>query len=768
LLWVFRFSGAGMIKTLKSPPVLIGLIGVAIVVVLDLAGRKVAKFDLLQRIEWITYDWRMRQASRMSATAGTNFGFVAIGNETIDVFSRGELHRDLKFGLYWPRHIYGRLVSELSAQGAKAIALDVLFAEPRPDHPPVLDGTNRIPSDEFFRSQLQRTGNVVLGAERGTLPYPPFRRAARAMGDISTTRDSDGVLRRVKAFQDYRVWHEAIRKEARLSRWDLDKAQVLSNQVIFTSAEATNTLPLTEDGLFDPYDLIGGKPPGGFSRLFPAFEQVRVWNLGIVMAAVELGFDLSKANVDLERGRITFAGSNGVARVLPVHRDGSFLIDWTMGLNDPRLTQDAFESVIASGLLRQLGSNAPPRFQNKLVVVGSTAVGNDLTDRGATPLERDTFLTSNNWNVMNSLITNRFVRELPAWAGSILIALLGAAGSLFACKLSAQRAAVSAAVLALVYVVAAAAAFILARYWLPMVTPLIALFLCYAALVTYQALFEQTERQRIRGIFARIVSPNIVQELLQAQKPALGGARRQVTVLFADIRGFTEITDASHERAEAQVKREELGPQQAEAVFDAESQLVLKTVNQYLSIVADTVKSHDGTLDKYIGDCVMAFWGAPSENPRHAVACVQAAIEAHRAVHRLNETRRQENRRREQENADRVAAGRTPSPLLDILSIGTGINTGPVVVGLMGSDAHIQNYTVFGREVNVASRLEKLAGSDRILIGEATHNELKKESPALAASCIELPPTAVRGIRDIIKIYEVPWQESRASDAASV
>src|SRR5512134_2809418 len=121
-------------RWLKSPPVLIGSAAVAIVLGLEVASRSVPRLDFLKRIEWITYDWRMRQASRVHTEAGTNFGFVFIGDEAIDVFSRGDLGPDLRFGLYWPRHIYGRLVHELSAQGAKAIGLDILFAELRPDH----------------------------------------------------------------------------------------------------------------------------------------------------------------------------------------------------------------------------------------------------------------------------------------------------------------------------------------------------------------------------------------------------------------------------------------------------------------------------------------------------------------------------------------------------------------------------------------------------------------------------------------------------------
>jgi adenylate cyclase len=96
--------------------------------------------------------------------------------------------------------------------------------------------------------------------------------------------------------------------------------------------------------------------------------------------------------------------------------------------------------------------------------------------------------------------------------------------------------------------------------------------------------------------------------------------------------------------------------------------------------------------------------------------------------------------------------------MLPILSLGGGINTGVVDVGLMGSEKHQYNYTIFGREVNLASRLESVSGSARIIIGETTYRQLLRDDPALAATCIELPPVKVKGFQDAIKNYEVPWQ----------
>src|SRR6185312_3600411 len=145
-----------------------------------------------------------------------------------------------------------------------------------------------------------------------------------------------------------------------------------------------------------------------------------------------------------------------------------------------------------------------------------------------------------------------------------------------------------------------------------------------------------------------------------------------------------------------------LAGERAEAVFDGQARETLDTVNLYLKVIAETVLKHKGTIDKFMGDCVMAFWGAPIPNEHHALTCVRAAIDAQRAVYHLNREREAENKRREAENVRLAAAGQPLMHLLPILVIGTGINTGVVTAGYMGSEERL-NYTVFGREVNLAS-----------------------------------------------------------------
>jgi class 3 adenylate cyclase len=124
----------------------------------------------------------------------------------------------------------------------------------------------------------------------------------------------------------------------------------------------------------------------------------------------------------------------------------------------------------------------------------------------------------------------------------------------------------------------------------------------------------------------------------------------------------------------------------------------------------------------------------------------------------LNRHRSTENKQRELENLTRISAGRRPKPMLPILHLGSGINTGMATVGLMGSAVEMQNYTVFGREVNLASRLESASGRGRVFIGQATYEHILRDDPALAATCVELPPRDLKGFRAAVKAYEVPWR----------
>jgi adenylate cyclase len=309
------------------------------------------------------------------------------------------------------------------------------------------------------------------------------------------------------------------------------------------------------------------------------------------------------------------------------------------------------------------------------------------------------------------------------------------------------------------YVAIAFSVYVHSRYWLPVAVPVLGAFLACLSLIAWRVVFEEAERRRVRSLFAKMVSPKIVNELLATKTLSLGGARREVTVFFADVRGFTQLTDSAEERAVEHVRRYNLTGAAAEACFNEHARQTLETVNLYLATVADLIIKNDGTLDKFIGDCVMAFWGAPTANPHHARACVHTAIQAQRAVYELNLRRVAENEKRQAENLTRTASGAELVPLLPVLTLGSGVNTGLAAAGLMGSaEAESLSYTVFGREVNLASRLEGASGRGRIFITQSTYQHLLRDDPALAQTCVLLEPVQMKGFRLPVTVYEVPWR----------
>jgi len=746
-------------QPIKRTPVLIAL---GVIVLIGLIQWR--HFAFLDSLERITYDLRVRQALEYAPPAATNLGFVFIDDASI-AFVRTNRTLGYRFGLYWPRQVYGRLVEELAAQGARAVALDIILGELRPDPMVRMADDRLLESDDFFALQMRHAGNVILAVPPDLTPPPLFLTNALALGDIATHKDyPDGVLRRAQAFRVYRKWHSAFRQVEADPEFgvDLRQARLEPRQVVLPRPGGDDIkVPLDQEGNFDLADFAGDKLPPGVARKAKPFTEERLWHMGIVLAAQELALDLAKAEVDLQRGRITLRGARGMERVIPVDAEGCFCIDWSLPPNHPRLTQEAIQELLLQDRLRLDGRTNELKnlWNGKLVVVGSSATGNDLTDRGATPLRADTLLVSQHWNVANSVITGRFIHQPPLAVELALIALLGAVTALLTWKLRVLIASGLVALLVVAYVVFAFVLYVQTRCWLPLVLPVAgALLMTHVCLVTWRVVFEQAERRRVKSIFSRIVSPKIVNELLAAETLSLGGARRETTVFFADVRGFTEFTDASQERVAERVRKQHLTGAAAEACFDEQAKETLDTVNLYLGVIADTVIRQDGTLDKFIGDCVMAFWGAPTPNPKHAVACVRAAIEAQQAVYQLNRQRSEENRKREFENLVRVAAGSPPLPLLPILLLGSGINTGMATVGLMGSAVEMQNYTVFGREVNLASRLESASGRGRIFIGQTTYEQLLRDDPALAATCVELPPRDLKGFRAAVKAYEVPWR----------
>lgn len=739
-----------------------------------------------------TYNPRVQFAhwyEKDKSNVATNLGFLVITDQTIEAINNGSL--GFHYGLYWPRHIYGRILEELSDEGAEVVGFDVLFKELRPDHQPVkLSTGGEIDSDEYFAAALRRTGKGILSADNGLMPAPLFATNAMAVSSISVLRDVDGVLRRDVPFYDFKVWHPLVLRTASEYGCDLTRSYIQTNQI---SAIKYNTNGTSEKAellrslkLFrvhaadDPDDrkeisvALDSQGRINVRKWFPAewltnetpayiepYTIYRAWSLGILMAAQHLGLDLSRSVMDTNRHCLILSGTNGVRREIPLDRAGGYYIDWRIKTEDDALSKGLVEELLYAKHMRDSGGEIETnRWKGKLVLVGSIATGNDLTDMGSTALANHTFLASKHWNVANAIIQNQFVTLCPVWARVALTILLGVLSTWITLKM---RPLVGLMIIIGTFAGYAFLGFWLYaqfRFWLPMGVPLLfSMWGIFLLIAPHRVRMEQAEQKRVKSAFSRVLAPKIINTLL-TQKVELGGTRRELTVFFSDIRGFTELTDSIQTRAEEYVRDNHLSAKEAEIYFDSQARMVLKTVSDCLGLIAETIKQHDGTLDKYIGDCVMAFWGAPTADPQHALHCVRAAIDAQRALHALNEERVKENQRIEEENLALVAAGQPAKPLLSLISLGTGINTGVSIAGFMGSEKDILNYTVFGREINLAARLEGVSGHGRIVIGETTFLALKRDDPTLAATCIELPPVKVKGFRNEVRAYEVPWRQA--------
>jgi class 3 adenylate cyclase/CHASE2 domain-containing sensor protein len=742
-------------KPFKLVPGLIALAVILLVCVLRLL-----RLEFFERLECISYDIRARQALKFSPPVTTNLGFVYINEDSVRSVWNGSV--GFHFGLYWPRQVYGRVVDELAQQCAKAVAFDVLFGELRPDHAPVqLGGTNLPDSDEWFAGQMRRASNVIIALTKEVTPPSLFLTNAIAVGDITTENDPDGILRRVEVFRLYTNWHNAFKQVEANPDYavDLTNAIVEPNQITLKRPKDLGDIkiPLDQDGNFDLADFGGGA--SGKAR---PFTVRRAWHMGVVLAACELDLNLDQAEIDLPNHSITLHGPAGRKRVLPVDAQGYFYVDWCLPPNHPALTQEPIQDLLMQDKLRLEGHTEGliNRWRGKLAVIGSAAqIGNNLTDRGATPLSKDTLLVSKHWNVANSIITGRFVRRSPLIVDLALIILLGVIAAILTWEMRILTGSLLVVLVAVAYTFVAGVLYFQTRIWLPIVLPGGAMLMTYVSTIAWRVIFEQEQRRKIIASFGQAVSKKILDVILASDRLSLGGSRREITVLFADVRGFTEFTDTSQERVENYIKQNNLSGAAAEAYIDEQARETLETVNQYLGLVADTIiNKHDAVLDKFIGDCVMAFWGAPTPYPRHAVACVRGAIAAQRAIDDFNQQRALENKSREVENQARLSAGLPPKQMLPLLLLGSGINTGMATAGWMGSASETKNYTVFGREVNLASRLEGLSGRGRIFISEATYKHLLRDDPELAATCTLQPPQKVKGFAATINVYEVPWR----------
>ncbi len=322
------------------------------------------------------------------------------------------------------------------------------------------------------------------------------------------------------------------------------------------------------------------------------------------------------------------------------------------------------------------------QFKNKVCIIGPTL--RSVGDYYATPVDESAAGFYAHANVYDMVITNSFLYPAPAWIQFLILLVLTIAVGFFTHRRNIRIGILALIVVTLFFLVCTVIVFSSAHIWLNIAAPLSAIFICFVSTVAYKAATEGRQRKMITSMFGTYVDSNVVRILINNPSLAkLGGEKHEITVLFTDIKGFSGISEKVSE------------------------DVLVKLLNIYFTDMTNVILENGGAVDKFIGDSIMAFWGAPLPDADSAYHACITAVQMQSQLEKLQ------------------------THLIKIGGVGIkqriGINTGLCVVGNMGSEQK-KNYTVTGDPVNLASRLEgvnKQYGTG-ILISEYTYKKAGK------------------------------------------
>jgi adenylate cyclase len=585
----------------------------------------------------------------------------------------------------WPRTQLARLVDKLTEAGAAVIAFDVVFAEPDRTSPAALT------------TMLGKAGEDVAA-------LAPL---------IERLPDHDAVL--AEAFK---------------------RTKVVAGEILTTGGE-TGPSPAKAGFAFagdDPlryvrqFDSAVGNLPAlagaakglGFLNHQAEWDRVvrrvpLMLRLGdhphpaLAAEALRLAFDARSfigkaagANNESNFGQATGLVSLKVGQVqIPVDSEGKIWLHYTPPMPE--------RTISAKDILS--GNFDPDRVDGHIVLIGATfAGGNDFVATPLTPVMGGVEVHA---QIVEQVLQNWFLSRPDLASGAEIVFMVVV--SLLLIVLLPRVGALWGAVIALAALAGAGAAswyaFTGLHLLLYPVYPALVITIVYgmASLLGYMR--TEAQQRQVRSAFSRYMSPVLVDQLARnPDKLVLGGEMRTMTLMFCDIRGFTTISEG------------------------LSAQELTHFINRFLSPMTEIILEHRGTIDKYIGDCIMAFWNAPLDDPDHARNAVKAAQAMRRRLAELNAEWAKEAE----------LTGRPFKPV----RIGIGINTGECCVGNMGSDQRF-DYSVLGDAVNLASRLEGLGktyGVDLVL-GETT-GDMLPDWPL-----IELDLVAVKGKSKAVRIH---------------
>jgi adenylate cyclase len=425
---------------------------------------------------------------------------------------------------------------------------------------------------------------------------------------------------------------------------------------------------------------------------------------------------------DMTATGIASGSIDSVLSTIPRDEEGKFLIYW-YGRGGPNgaFKYYSAHSLIVSGIKLRRGlppDISPEIFRNKCVLVGGSASG--LWDFKPTPF---TYLeiypgVEIQATILSNLLHHHFITKTPGWAGGLIAIALGVLAAFMFLRIRrVWLASLTVVALAALYTIAAFALFQWQLLWLPLVPPLATVATVYALLAVTSYAVEGQQRRMLRRAFNRYFSPHVVADILDnSAQVELGGKMLEATAFFSDIKDFTSF-------AERTTPKE-----------------LVHFLNEYFSVASEVILRNEAMLDKYIGDAVMAIFGAPIPHKDNARVASLTALEVQEALAQYH-----------------TRPDRPPESPVFITRI--GLHTGNMVIGNIGSSSRL-DYTAIGDTVNVASRLEgvnKVFGT-RIILSETTYDQA---SDAIAARPLDF--LRVKGKAIPIRIFELVGRAGEVS-----
>ncbi len=395
--------------------------------------------------------------------------------------------------------------------------------------------------------------------------------------------------------------------------------------------------------------------------------------------------------------------------VIPIDQYGTMLINYMGARSSP--ARDGYQTFPVRpyfGYAARVPGPDPATWpptravENKIVMVGAFAQGM-ADDEKLTPYGL-MYGVEVHANALNTILMDQFIHYAPSWLDYLLLAGLSLLVALMSSRLSTIWSMVITFISIIVFFFVVTMIFDDQALMINFSSPALSMILTFVSIVVYRVVTEEKDKRRIREMFGKYVSPAVVSEILE-NPPELGGIDKDLTVFFSDIRGFTTLSES-------------MTPQE-----------LVNHLNIYLTAMTDTILEYRGTLDKYVGDEIMCFWGAPLPQEDHAILACKSALKQMRVLNELNDAWPPERR----------------------INIGIGLNSGIMTVGNMGSLGRM-NYTLMGDNVNLGARLEgtnKQYGTN-VIISENTYGLVKDRIVAR-----ELDNIRVKGKNKPVVIYEL-------------